>query len=157
MKGDDHGKTGNLGYPASQQSVTGPVRIASDGEKAQTNEGSPPTPLHASSQERGVGDMTYLHGLRFWAASALLAILFFLVSMEISVVTTALVAITDDLGGFQSVSWVLSSYLLGYVSVVILVAKFSDIFGRKQLLVSCIFIFTALSGGCAAAQSMTQL
>lgn len=83
--------------------------------------------------------------------------MFFLVSMEISVVTTALVAIAEDLGGFESVSWVLSSYLLGYVSVVVIFSKFSDVFGRKQVLVSCIAIFIIFSGACGAAQSITQL
>ena len=39
----------------------------------------------------------------------------FLVNMEATVVTTALVAITNELGGFDIVSWILSSYLLGYV------------------------------------------
>ncbi len=39
----------------------------------------------------------------------------FIVNFEVPVVVTALVAITDDLGGFDSIAWVVSSYLLGYV------------------------------------------
>jgi MFS family permease len=38
----------------------------------------------------------------------------FLVNLEISIVTTSLVAIANDLGGFENLSWVMSSYLLGY-------------------------------------------
>lgn len=41
----------------------------------------------------------------------------FITNMEIPVLITALVAITEDLGGFGDVSWVLSSYLLGYVGM----------------------------------------
>lgn len=39
----------------------------------------------------------------------------FITNMEIPVLITALIAITSDLGGFDDVSWVVSSYLLGYV------------------------------------------
>lgn len=41
----------------------------------------------------------------------------FITNMEIPVLITALVAITEDLGGFGDVSWVVSSYLLGYVGM----------------------------------------
>ena len=39
----------------------------------------------------------------------------FIVNLEVPVVITALVAITDDLGGFENIGWVIASYLLGYV------------------------------------------
>jgi hypothetical protein len=38
----------------------------------------------------------------------------FLSNLEIPVVTTALVGISDDLGEFKKASWVSTSYLLGY-------------------------------------------
>ena len=41
----------------------------------------------------------------------------FLVNLEMTVVNTALVAITNDLGGLNSVSWIVASYLLGYVGL----------------------------------------
>lgn len=41
--------------------------------------------------------------------------MFFLTTMDTTIATTSLVAITDDLGGFQLSSWILTSYLLGYV------------------------------------------
>lgn len=44
-----------------------------------------------------------------------IAIMMFIVNFEVPVVVTALVAITDDLGGFDSIGWVVASYLLGYV------------------------------------------
>lgn len=39
----------------------------------------------------------------------------FMVTFEIPVVATSIVAITDDLGGSENSSWLLTSYLLGYV------------------------------------------
>lgn len=44
-----------------------------------------------------------------------IAIMMFITHMEVPVLITALVAITEDLGGFSDVGWVVSSYLLGYV------------------------------------------
>ena len=38
-----------------------------------------------------------------------------LANLEIPIVITALVGITDDLGGFQRASWIVAAYLLGYV------------------------------------------
>lgn len=38
-----------------------------------------------------------------------------MVQVEVPIVTTSLVAITGELSGFSILSWVISSYLLGYV------------------------------------------
>lgn len=43
------------------------------------------------------------------------AVMMFMTNLEVPVVTTALVAITNDLGSFDNASWVVASYLLGYV------------------------------------------
>ncbi|KAI0509536.1 putative efflux pump antibiotic resistance protein [Xylaria bambusicola] len=56
----------------------------------------------------------YLHGARFWMVSILNGVMLFLVQTEISIVTTSLVAIAEDLGRLDISSWILSSYLLGY-------------------------------------------
>ncbi len=48
-------------------------------------------------------------------AAPSLAIQVFMVNLEIPVVTTSLVAITSELNGFDKVSWIVSTYLLGYV------------------------------------------
>jgi MFS family permease len=80
-----------------------------------------------------------------------------MVSVEISVVSTALVGIANELGGLGESSWIMSSYLLGYVAVVIIFAKFSDIFGRKQLMILCIVIFSIFSAICGSVSSVVQL
>lgn len=81
----------------------------------------------------------------------------FLVNFEISIVSTSLVAITDDLKHFGQSSWVITAYLLTYTSFMIILAKLSDMFSRKIVLLLSVFIFTLFSGGCAAAQTMVQL
>jgi MFS family permease len=41
----------------------------------------------------------------------------FITNLEIPIVTTSLVAITNDFGTFDNVGWIISSYLLGYVGM----------------------------------------
>ncbi|KAI0405746.1 putative multidrug resistance protein fnx1 [Xylaria palmicola] len=99
----------------------------------------------------------YITGTRFWLVTFALAVMVFMVTFEIPVVTTALVAITSDLGDFDNISWVVSSYLLGYVGVIIIFAKISDIFGRQPIFICSILLFLIFSAACSAAQTMTQL
>jgi MFS family permease len=81
----------------------------------------------------------------------------FLTNLEIPIVTTSLVAITSDLGDVDNIGWVISSYLLGYVCVLVIFAKLSDIMGRKLIMSVSLFLFIVFSGACGAAQSFVQL
>lgn len=100
-----------------------------------------------------------------------------MVTFEIPVVATCIVAITDDLGGVDDRSWLLTSYLLGYVgkfispsprsndwitdtfhvAIIVLSSKLSDIYGRRPLLIACMMIFLIASAACSAAQTIQQL
>ncbi|KAI0856091.1 MFS multidrug transporter-like protein [Xylaria cubensis] len=99
----------------------------------------------------------YLQGRRLWLVSASLGVMMFMVTFEIPVVATSIVAITDDLGGVDNRSWLLTSYLLGYVAIIVISSKLSDIYGRRPLYTSCIIIFLIASVACSAAQTTTQL
>ncbi|TRX93501.1 hypothetical protein FHL15_005473 [Xylaria flabelliformis] len=99
----------------------------------------------------------YLQGRRLWLISASLGVMMFMVTFEIPVVATSIVAITDDLGGVDNRSWLLTSYLLGYVAIIVISSKLSDIYGRRPLYTSCIIIFLIASVACSAAQTTTQL
>ncbi|KAI0886605.1 putative multidrug resistance protein fnx1 [Annulohypoxylon maeteangense] len=105
----------------------------------------------------GDRDIVYIQGPKFWLISAAVAIMMFMVNFEVPVVVTALVSITNDLGGFNNVSWVVSAYLLGYVAVIVIFAKFSDIFGRKPIFLLSILIFIIFSAACSASQTIVQL
>ncbi|KAH7303218.1 major facilitator superfamily domain-containing protein, partial [Stachybotrys elegans] len=123
-------------------------QVKQDGERLSPAEGS---------AEDGEKVIEYIQGPRFLTISLLLAISWFLVAVELSIVTTALVGISEDIGGLQEASWMISSYLLGWVGVVTVFAKLSDIFGRKPIMLMCLVTFTIFSGACGAAQSITQL
>ena len=88
--------------------------------------------------------------------------------------STALVAITNALNGFVKSNWIVTSYLLTYsgrhhitygpyrtadcvTGFLIILSRFSDIFGRKPLMLLAVFLFTIFSAACGAAQTFTQL
>ncbi|KAL1622846.1 hypothetical protein SLS54_004866 [Diplodia seriata] len=122
-------------------------------------------------------DYHYIKGWRQYILTLSVALCMFLVNIEVSVVGTSLVSIGDELHGFQQTGWVVTGYLVTYTSksphptnrpllkayriptpgMIILWAKLSDILGRKPITTATVTIFVVFSGGCAAAQSMTQL
>ncbi|WPH03891.1 Hypothetical protein R9X50_00677400 [Acrodontium crateriforme] len=78
-------------------------------------------------------------------------------TLETTIVSTALVSITNDLDGFSQRDWIVTSYLLTYTGFLTIFAKLSDIFGRKVLLLFSLVIFVVFSILCGASRSMTNL
>ncbi|KAL4936753.1 hypothetical protein BDV06DRAFT_216420 [Aspergillus oleicola] len=99
----------------------------------------------------------YIQGSRLYIIIAALCMCLFLTNLEIPIVSTALISITNDLSGLDKVYWITTAYMLGYVGVLIISAKISDLVGRKSTLLTVIFIFVVFSGACGAAQTMEQL
>ena len=85
-------------------------------------------------------------------------------------------AITNDLQGFSETSWIVTGYLITYTGMeksmciegaylmlkrqlafMITWAKVSDILGRKQTIITNVFIFIAFSAGCGGSQTLDQL
>src|SRR5471030_2492025 len=78
-------------------------------------------------------------------------------ALDQTIVSTALPTIVGELGGLESLSWVVTSYLLTSTIVVPPYGKFGDLFGRKVVIQASILIFLAGSILCGVAQDMTQL
>ena len=88
--------------------------------------------------------------------SALMLVML-LAALDQTIVSTALPTIVGELGGLESLSWVVTAYLLASTIVVPLYGKFGDLFGRKIVLQAAIVIFLLGSVLCGLAQDMTQL
>src|SRR5450830_1311149 len=88
--------------------------------------------------------------------SALLLVML-LAALDQTIVSTALPTIVGELGGLESLSWVVTAYLLASTIVVPLYGKFGDLFGRKIVLQAAIVLFLLGSVLCGIAQNMTQL
>jgi len=81
----------------------------------------------------------------------------FLASLDQTVVGTAMPRIIADLGGFNQYTWVTTSYLVASTTVVPIVGKLTDIYGRKWFYIAGIVIFLMGSALSGLSQNMTQL
>lgn len=101
----------------------------------------------------------------------------FLANLEVTIVSTALVAISQDLGNLKDGSWIVTCYLIGYASKclvdasidaengiltirigsMLIWAKVSDLGSRRSCFAVCLLIFSVASLLCGFAQNLTQL
>jgi EmrB/QacA subfamily drug resistance transporter len=80
-----------------------------------------------------------------------------LIALDSTIVATAVPGIVRQLGGFSSVPWLFSIYLLTQAATVPLYAKFADMIGRKPVLLTGITMFVIGSAFCGLAWSMPAL
>jgi EmrB/QacA subfamily drug resistance transporter len=74
-----------------------------------------------------------------------------------TVVSTAMPRIVAHLGGLHLYSWVFTSFMLASTSVIPIVGKLSDLYGRKPFFMGGIILYMIGAGLCGASQSMVQL
>lgn len=99
----------------------------------------------------------YAEGWRLFFITAGLLTFLFLVNMQVSIVSTALVSITTDLGGFSETSWIVTGFLASYTGFFPIWTKISNLVGRKYAILASASVFVAFSGGCGGSSSITQL
>ena len=80
-----------------------------------------------------------------------------LAALDQTIVATALPTIVGELGSFERLSWVVTSYLLAQTVVTPLYGKLGDLYGRKSVLQAAVIIFLVGSALCGMSRSMTQL
>jgi MFS family permease len=118
--------------------------------KVSTNE-------NAASAVVATQDKPTMRTWRFWAIIASLMITGLMSALEGTIITSALPTITEALGGGNAYIWVPNAFLLSSVAVIPLFAGASNIFGRRNLLLGAVAIFTLGSGLCGGASSMKML
>nr|WP_294692192.1 MDR family MFS transporter [uncultured Friedmanniella sp.] len=98
-------------------------------------------------------------GLRSERGPVLLSVMLSvgLVAIDSTILATAVPAIVDDLGGFAQFPWLFSIYLLAQAVCVPIFAKFSDLIGRKPVMLAGIALFVIGSILCGLAWSMPAL
>src|SRR5215472_3319057 len=85
----------------------------------------------------------------------------FLTALDLTVVVTALPQIKTDLQipdtQLDRVAWIVSGYLLGYVIVMPLMGRISDLYGRRRVFLLCLGLFALGSLGCARAPDLANI
>ncbi|NHM33204.1 MDR family MFS transporter [Neobacillus terrae] len=99
-------------------------------------------------QQKGINTRIVLTGL---------IIGMFFSALEQTVVGTAMPTIISELNGFKIFAWVTTAYMITSTTIVPIVGKLSDLYGRRFLYLTGTIIFVIGSGLCATATSMEQL
>src|SRR3712207_1834912 len=81
----------------------------------------------------------------------------FLVALDQTIVGTALPKIIADLDGFEKYAWVTTAYLLASTSMIPVIGKLGDLYGRKWFIVGGVVVFLIGSALCGAAWGMKEL
>jgi EmrB/QacA subfamily drug resistance transporter len=92
-----------------------------------------------------------------WLLLASLMLTMFIGALDQMVVSTATPKILADLGGFNMLSWLFTSYMLTSTIVVPLTGKMSDIYGRRTFVLTGIIAFLISSVACGLAPNMGSL
>ncbi len=80
-----------------------------------------------------------------------------LAALDNTVVGTAMPTVVASLGGLSLFSWVFSIYLLTSTAALPIFGRLSDLFGRRNMFLVAIWIFTGASALCGLATSMVFL
>ncbi len=90
-------------------------------------------------------------------ATAGLMLVLFLVSLDQTIVGTAMPRIITELKGFERYAWVTTAYLLAETAVIPIVGKLGDLYGRKWITIAGVVVFFVGSALCGIATGMTGL
>ncbi len=80
-----------------------------------------------------------------------------LAALDQTIVGTAMPRVVSELHGFEHYAWVTTAYLLSSTSIVPIVGKLSDLYGRRWFLLGGAGFFILTSALCGLSQDMTQL
>lgn len=107
---------------------------------------------------QAVAERVRLRGFAFAGVLASLMMTLLLAALDQSIVGTALPHIITDLhGGYDQLSWVVTAYLLTSTTVIPIISKLSDQFGRKWFLVAGVIVFLIGSALCGTSHDLNQL
>lgn len=81
----------------------------------------------------------------------------FLGALDQTIVVTALPTIGRELGAFNTLSWIITAYLLSSTAVTPLYGKLSDVHGRRTMLLIAIAVFVGGSIVCALSRDIFTL
>jgi EmrB/QacA subfamily drug resistance transporter len=98
-----------------------------------------------------------LQGFALISVMIALMLTLFLEALDQTIVGTAMPRIIADLHGLDRYSWVVTAYILATMTMIPVVGKLSDQFGRKWFLLSGTILFLLGSILAGASQSMNQL
>ena len=111
----------------------------------------------SSSVRGGTAIESELHPRVVVASMAGVIAAMLMAALDGTIVGTAMPHVIADLHGFEHYAAVTTVYMLASTTIVPIVGKLSDLYGRRPFLLAGVAIFVVASALCGAAATMTQL
>ncbi|OAA41411.1 Major facilitator superfamily domain, general substrate transporter [Cordyceps fumosorosea ARSEF 2679] len=102
-------------------------------------------------------DKEYPKGFKLFLLTVAICLTIFLISLDFSIIATAIPAITSEFHSLNDVGWYGSSYLLTTASSQLLIGKFYTIFNIKYVFLIALLVFGIGSAICGAAPNSIAL
>ncbi|KAJ1962887.1 hypothetical protein GGI12_002378 [Dipsacomyces acuminosporus] len=119
---------------------------------------------HASSTENSSDhdnepsmEASLLTGKKLYLALAGLDTLLFIASLDMTIIATVYVEISNNFNSLSRAEWIVTSYMLAVTATQPLYGKFSDILGRVEAILVAVLLFLVGSVLCAVSNTMTML
>ena len=113
--------------------------------------------MRPSQMPAGVEQLTGLSGRQKAIILGSVMLGLFVSAMDQTVVSTAMPRVVAELGGLTRYSWVFTSYMLTSTTLVPIIGKLGDMYGRKPFFMAGIGLFMLASLVSGAAQTIDQL
>lgn len=94
---------------------------------------------------------------RLWPIMVSLVLALIPIQLDGLVAATAVPTIAGDLGGFDQIAWIATSYLLTMAIGTVVAGRIGDMFGRRNLLLAALVLFAAGSLAAGMADTMSAL
>ncbi|ERT01087.1 hypothetical protein HMPREF1624_02326 [Sporothrix schenckii ATCC 58251] len=150
---DDEKSTPRAGSATETDAPVAPAHGNSDdtlaGPGAATEEAPASAPPAGQADKRGKAQIVLL--------MSALCMSVFLAALDMTIITTALPTIAEAFGSSAGFVWVGSAFMLGSAASTAGWGKFSDIWGRKPVLLTANLIFILGCALCGAANSLTMV
>ena len=122
---------------------------------------SPPSatkqPTQSLEELQAQVDYTVLSPTAYRALFGTLMMCCFLVGLDITIIVTAMPKIAAQFDSAAEISWLVTAFLLAQTAVSPLAGRLAEAFGRRNLIMFSMAVFTAFSLACGLATSFTQL
>jgi MFS family permease len=148
----------SLGLPlvSSEKSVSGittPDLVADEKEQQRINAARAGSDAAATATSNDASVAVYATGKRLIPIVLALTCTIFLVSLDMTIIGTAIPKITDEFDGLNNVSWFSAAYFMTFGGFQPAAGKFYKYFPLKAAFLGSIFIFVIGSLICAVAQN----
>ncbi|KAF2729272.1 MFS multidrug transporter-like protein [Polyplosphaeria fusca] len=130
---------------------------STDAEKIQASSIQEETDLAQTPEDDDTPEQKYVTGWKLRVICIGLLVSLYIGQLETTITSSAVLDITNHLGGYAKSPWIFTAYLLTYCGLQMIWAKLSDIIGRKISFLTALAIFVVFSACCGASQTLIQL